>query len=71
MKTDYYQEFVATRDAIQVMAEQMETVLADMRDMQLANPAEIDPRWISIATTHFQQGFTALRSAIYNRGGKL
>ena len=39
--------------------------LASFNDDPLARAAAYDPRWLSIAKTHFQEGFMALNRAVF------
>lgn len=36
-----------------------------LRHIEDLNPNVVDPRWLAIARTHFEQGFMALNRAIF------
>lgn len=62
-------ETIHSINAVKALANDIGGVLQRMADQNHGDPTTpskmlTDPRWLSIATTHFQQGFMALTRAI-------
>ena len=58
-------------DVIQTMANDIEDHMAELYKLAGDEKAEaIDPRWLAVARTHFQEGLMAARKAVFNEPNK-
>lgn len=51
-------------EELRQMEERTLRVVDAMRDEKLADQPAYDPRWLAIATTHFQEGYAAMGRAL-------